>query len=153
MTARTKLTVSSTALSTLLFVNLFSRPLGISRDVQQVILLAAFIPMVLVVAYLRVAKVEGDKRIATIPDARAKARRRLITIWIVMVPFTLLYSLWLPALSGSSLGHLGDFFVSVAALLIVSLIFWMRLRTMPNPSPNPTPAPGNSPAEPESRLR
>lgn len=153
MTARTKLTLSSTALSTLLFINLFSRPLGISRDVQRAILLAAFIPMMLVFTYLRMAKVEGDKRIAAIPDGPARARKRLITIWIFMVPFTLSFPLWFPGITGSSLGHLGDFFVSVATLLVVSLIFWKRLRTMPRPSPNPNPGSGASPAEQESRLR
>ena len=56
----------------------------------------------------------------------------LVTVWICMVPFIMSFHFWLPSISGVSLGRVGDFLVSAATLAMVSVLFWIQLRKLPN---------------------
>lgn len=151
MTARTTCNLSLAAASTLLLLNLFSRPLGISGEMRQLVICAAIVPLVLFFAYLKKAKEEVEIGGASIGAARTRARSRLIAIWVCLVPFTLSFPFWLPRLSGVSLGRVGDFVISFATLLVVSLILWIQLRKLPNLSPESTSPSVASPAGQEPR--
>jgi hypothetical protein len=97
-----------------------------------------WIPLGLTFFYIKKLKSEKASQVAAgilpvskIEDDKRKARKRLIVIWICMVPFTLTTFLWMPYVSGISLGLWGDVFVSIATLATVSLIFWLQLKKLP----------------------
>lgn len=97
-----------------------------------------WIPLGLTFFYIKKLKSEKASQVAAgilpvskIEDDKRKARKRLIVIWICMVPFTLTTFLWMPYVSGISLGLRGDVFVSIATLAMVSVIFRIQLKKLP----------------------
>jgi hypothetical protein len=121
------------------FLIIGSHLLGLSNPTQWALLILMWIPLGLTFFYIKKLKGEKASQVAAgilpaskIEDDKRKARKRLIVIWICMVPFTLTTFLWMPYVSGISLGLRGDVFVSIATLAMVSLIFWIQLKKLPD---------------------
>jgi hypothetical protein len=141
MTTRAKLNLSVLATGALLWLNILSYPLGFARNVQLLINLVAMIPISLNFVFLRRLRAETAREVAagrlpasTVTEALKRARRRLIALWIFLVPFVLSFPFWLPRLSGVSVGRTGDLLVSLATLAMISFIFWLMIRRMGRPN-------------------
>ncbi len=85
MTTRAKLNIASLTASTMMMLNVFSKPLGIPQAVQWVLILGAFAPLALVFRYLKILKQE--KAMASqkqpqpeedVKSERNKAKNRVI---------------------------------------------------------------------------
>jgi len=142
MKTKTKLTTACIVAGAMMWLNILSHPLGISEGVQWVLILGVFIPLGLIFVYNKRLKKEKTEAVAagTLPaskivDHQNKGRKRLIVIWICLVPFALSFPFWLPSISGISLGRVGDFMVSIASIAMFSLIFWIQLKKLPNKPP------------------
>jgi hypothetical protein len=136
MTTRTKQSLTLLALFVMIFLSVFSRPLGISESVKWILLLGQLVPLGLIFYFNSKLGEERRRAIAegvpTLPEpvVRMKMRRQLIFIWGVGVICSLTAPLWLPA-TGTSRGILGDSLVGIATAALISVIFWLRLRRLP----------------------
>jgi hypothetical protein len=140
MTTRTKLNIASFTSSVMVFLNVFSHPLGISNGVQWALILGNFVPLGLLFHYNkklkeeRANKTDGAGLEAAEPTAtQKKARKRFILIWVSVVAYSLTAPIWLP-ITGVSLGTRGDFLVGVTGATMVSVIFAVRLKKLSNPT-------------------
>ena len=157
MTTRAKLNFASLTSSVMMLLNVFSHPLGIPSGVQWALMIGVFVPLSLIFFYakkLKAEKASDTGRVAMPPNelsaAQKKIRKRFIVIWVCVAAYSLTAPLWLP-IAGVSLGTRGDFMIGVCTAALVSLIFAIRLRRMPNQAPLPTPMSVTPPAGQEAR--
>ena len=140
MTTRAKLNTASLCASTMLFLNVFSRPLGIPEAWQWVLMIGVFIPLGLTFMYIRRLKLErtdslGGPGPTGIPPQRyVRIRRNLFIGWACGVGVGLAAPIWLP-ITGTTLGARGDLAVGAVTAIVASTIFALRLRKLPNKSP------------------
>lgn len=146
MTTRTKLNLSSFVASAMIFLNVFSHPLGIPEGFQWVLIFGVVVPLGLTFRYikkLKEEKVPGDMAgNRTSIDARGSRRavnRRLVMVWLIAVGVGLGTPFWLP-ITGVSRGFRSDFIVGVVTAVVVSIIFGIRLWKISNQGPRPTPS-------------
>src|SRR5579862_8239562 len=89
MTTRTKLNITSFVASTMMFLNVFSKPLHIPQGIQWVLILGVFVPLALVFRYIKILKQEqAIKAENTVQangqqeDAKRKVRKRLLLMMV-----------------------------------------------------------------------
>jgi FtsH-binding integral membrane protein len=145
MTTRFKLNIASFFVCVVGFANTSSYILGIPEAGQWALLIVIWVPLGLVFYYFKKLKKERAEAIASgvlalskVADEESKGRKKLILTWVCMFPFTMSFPFWLPTVSGVSLGHLGDFLTAFGSFLMLSLVFWLRLKKKPNQLPDPT---------------
>jgi hypothetical protein len=160
MTTAFKSGAASLATALIMWVNIFSHLLGIPESIQTILAILAFVPLGFVAFYLAKWRQERAAAIASgvlpfdrVEIDRRKGKRRLIVLWVCMFPFTLSSPFWLPAISGRSLGRLGDFVNAFVTFVVLSVIIWIQLKKKPNHVPDPTFSSGTPPAEQETRHR
>jgi hypothetical protein len=134
---RVKLNLSVLVTGVLIWMSILSHPLGLSSIVQLVLNLVVMVPIGLNFVFLRRLKAETARDVAAgvlpaakVAEGRSRARKKLLALWVFMVPFVLSFPFWLPALTGVSAGRTGDVVVAFATLVVTSLIFWVMLRRM-----------------------
>jgi len=145
MTTRTKLNIASFTASAMSFLIVGSHLLALPQPVHWALLILIWIPLGLIFTYTKKIKEGRAGEIAAgilpaskVEDDQRKGRKRLIVIWICMVPFTMSTPLWMPFVSGISLGLLGDVGVSIITLAMISVIFWIQLKKIPKQRPPPS---------------
>lgn len=141
MSTRTKLNITIYVTSTMMLLNVFSKPLHISQAFQWVLTIGVFIPIGMIFYFAKVAKrekAEGTGTGQTVTDATAtnaeleekkKIKRNL---WLMMgsgCGIGLCAPLWLP-LTGTTLGPKGDFVVGLITVAICCTIVGWRLRKL-----------------------
>lgn len=132
MTTRAKLNIASLTASTMMMLNVFSKPLGIPQAVQWVLILGAFAPLALVFRYLKILKQE--KAMASqkqpqpeedVKSERNKAKNRVM----IGVAMGLAAPLWMP-FTGSSLNNTGNLFCGLVTAVIVCIICGIQIRKL-----------------------
>jgi hypothetical protein len=137
MNTRAKLNASILATGGMLWLNILSYPLGMPGEFQLVINVATMVPITLNFIFLRRLRAEQARDVAAgrmsankVAAGLRHARKRLIILWILLVPFVLSFPLWLPKLTGVSVGGKGDFLVALATLAMISLILGLMIRRL-----------------------
>jgi hypothetical protein len=160
MTTGFKLGAAFLAAALIMWVNIFAHLLGIPESTQSALTVLVFVPIGFGAFYLAKSRQERAAAIASgalppdkVESDRRKGKRRLIVLWVCMFPFTLSSPFWLPAISGRSLGRLGDFVNAFVTFLILSVIIGIKLRKKPNHVPDSALSSGTPPAGQESRHR
>jgi hypothetical protein len=135
MTTRTKISITIYVWSTMMLLNVFSKPLHIPEAFDWVLLIGMFIPLGLTFYYIKRQKLEkqqpsgsADAAAAQSVDAtRQSVKKRLILMMVLGVLVGLCAPLWLPV-TGSSLGVRGDFICGIITAVVVCVIVGFRLR-------------------------
>ena len=136
MTTRTKLNISSLTSSTMLMLNVFSKPLGIPEPIQWVLIVGVFVPLGL--TFYFIMKQKQEKLASAIPgnatprpaaDSPKTIKNRLIFLMAIGVVIGLCAPLWMP-LTGTTLGTVGDLICGLITAAIVAVIFGLRLRKL-----------------------
>jgi hypothetical protein len=136
MTTRTKLNITLASTSVMMFLNVFSAPLHISKGFQLVLTLGVFIPVGLIFYFNK--KQRQEKRelsvtsgVAAQPalDEKRRAKRTFILMMVLGAIVGLCSPFWLP-LTGTSLGTRGDLICGIITAMIVCAIFGFRLRKL-----------------------
>lgn len=136
MTTRTKLIISSYTASIMMLLNVFSKPLHIPEPLQFVLIFGAFIPLGLMFYFIKKQKQEklalvptGDIAPQPAAEPSKTARNRLLLLMAIGVLIGLCAPFWMP-LTGTTLGHFGDFICGLITAAIVCFIFGLRLRKL-----------------------
>jgi hypothetical protein len=134
MNTKTKLNIASYTTSTMILLNVFSKPLHIPELLQWVLNIGVFIPLVLIFRFAKELRRKkagaldaADATTASLTESRKKARRRLLLMMALGCCIGLCSPLWLP-FTGTTLGTGGDFLVGIVTVVIVCTIFGFRLR-------------------------
>ncbi len=142
MTTRTKLNIASLSTSAIILLNVCSRPLGISERGQWVLIIGVWIPLALTFFYIKRLKAERTRDLASgilsvskVADDQRRGKKRLVIVWICMIPLVLSTPFWMPKLSGIDLGVGGNVIVAMITLGVASLIFGIRLKKWPSQPP------------------
>ena len=120
-----------------MLMNVFSNPLGISENVKSLLLIGVWVPLGLTFFYIKRLKkettveVESKETESETRKTQSKARNSFIATWICGVVFSLAAPFWLPT-TGTILGKRGDLLVGVLTAGMVSVIFGLRWKKMPN---------------------
>lgn len=145
MKTQTKLNVASLTATTVSFLIIGSHLLGFSKAVEWALFITIWIPLGFGFSYAKKLKEEQAHDVATgvvaaskIDELIIQRKRFLVRLWIAMVPLTLSFPFWLPSVTGVSLGRIGDFLVAVATFAMISAIFWVQLKKMPNHTAEPS---------------
>ncbi|HNC23475.1 MAG TPA: hypothetical protein PLU52_04650 [Opitutaceae bacterium] len=135
MTLRTKTNLAGILAAVLGNLVVFSHILRIPDSVQWGLMLGVLLLLGVQFHYFKKLKEErareisrGAVTVTSLADQHRQSRRKLIIIWICLIPFTLSMPRWLPYVSGVSLGRTGDMLVALVTLGLLSLIFWNNLR-------------------------
>jgi peptidoglycan/LPS O-acetylase OafA/YrhL len=146
MNTRTKLIVSVYAMSAMMLLNAFSKPLHIPEVFQWVLIIGVFLPIGLMFHYNKRFKEERDREFGSqIPtttkslDARSQIKRRLVLMMVSGGVIGLCAPIWLP-LTGTTSGPGGDFLIGLIAAAVVCTIFGIRIARLPKQLSPPTPA-------------
>lgn len=137
MTTRTKLSVSMYALSTLMLLNVFSKPLHIPEAIDWGLLIGMLISLGLSFHYIKLQKQEKQQPSGSadaaaaqpVADARQSTRKRLVLMMVLGVFVGFCAPLWLPV-TGSTLGVRGDFISGIITAAVMCLIIGFRLRKL-----------------------
>lgn len=134
MTTRIKLYITSYTASTMMMLNVFSKPLHIPEPFQWVLIVGMFIPIALSFHFIKKQKQEsqeqpvaGDAQTHLATDRQQNAKRALILMMVFGSIAGLCSPFWLP-LTGTSLGIRGDLVVGIITAAIVCTIGGFRLR-------------------------
>lgn len=136
MTTRVKLYIASYTASTMMLLNVFSKPLHIPEAFQWGLIIGAFIPLGLVFYFTKRRKQEKLERLVytesagqPVADARQSIKKRLVSMMVLGVVIGLCAPLWLPV-TGSTLGVRGDFVCGIITAAIMCLIVGIKLRKL-----------------------
>jgi hypothetical protein len=135
MTTRTKLSITIYVWSTMMMLNVFSKPLHLPKAFDSVLLIGMCIPLGLTFHYIKRQKLEkqqlsgsADAAAAQCVDAtRQSVKKRLILMMVVGALVGLCGPLWLP-MTGSTLGVRGDFICGIISAVVICVIVGFRLR-------------------------
>ncbi len=134
MTTRTKLNITSYTASTMMLLNVFSKPLHIPEAFQWVLIIGVFIPLGLLFYYIKRQKQEkaeqtvvAESAVRPVDDRRQSARKRLILMMVLGILVGLCAPLWLPV-TGSTLGTRGNLICGIITAAVVCMNVGLRLR-------------------------
>lgn len=133
MSTRTKLQIVLLTASVMMLLNVFSRPLGIPETAQWILMIGLFVPLGLLVGFIRQLKSERAAGVVERTPSRQNPRTALIAAWACGVACSLAAPLWLP-ITGVSVGTRGDLVIGAVTALVLSAIFAIRLKRTPNKS-------------------
>jgi hypothetical protein len=112
--------------------------------VQWALIIGVLIPLGSIFHYSKKLKEEraSDAVRVGVPASEISAaqkniRKRFIVIWVCVAAYSLAAPVWLP-ITGVTLGVRGNFLIGVVTAVVVSVIFAIRLKKMPNQTPEPT---------------
>jgi hypothetical protein len=119
-----------------MLLNVFSKPLHISEPIQFALVFGAFIPLGMMIHFIKKQKQEklahaesGNGAPPPVAESPKKRKKRLILIMVLCVAVGLCAPLWMPV-TGTTNGPVVDLLCGLVPAVIVCVIAGLRLRKL-----------------------